>query len=192
MTLPKQLQNRIVGIVVLTALGVLFLPELLNGQKASVEEHFATIPLRPSTTTAGASETAYLPIEQDEPSEVAELLEDTDAGAEVAQRPQAEARPQPAAPAESKAKPTPEPKQAGWAIRLGSFRDAGNVTRLVTNLRSKGYRAYTVPSTPVNGELTVVYVGPEVSREKLKNEQTRLAKELGLQSQLVQYDPLQM
>ncbi|MBY5922132.1 SPOR domain-containing protein [Ferrimonas balearica] len=190
--MAKQLQNRIVGIVVLTALGVLFLPDLLNGEKASVEEHFATIPLRPSVSTAVAPDEAFEPITQDQPSEVDELVEDElPQEAVVVQRGPEKTQAEPAKSV-PKAQPEPQPQQAGWAIRLGSFRDAGNVARLVNNLRDKGYRAYTIPNKPVNGELTVVYVGPEVSRDKLKTIQGRLAKDLGLQSQLVQYDPLQM
>ncbi|MBW3140204.1 SPOR domain-containing protein [Ferrimonas balearica] len=189
--MAKQLHNRIVGIVVLTALGVLFLPDLLNGEKASVEEHFATIPLRPSVATGGAPDEAFAPIEEGTPSEVAALTEDEPTPEAAAKEESVVV--QTAALEAPKAKPAPaEPKQAGWAIRLGSFRDAGNVARLVKNLRDKGYRAYTVPSKPVNGEITVVYVGPEVSQDKLKQQQSRLAKDLGLQSQLVQYDPLQM
>ncbi len=190
--MASQLQNRIVGIVVLTALGVLFLPDLLNGEKASVEEHFATIPLRPSVATAVAPDEAFEPIPGDQPAEVDALVDDDLPQQAVvvdtrSEAPKAESA-KPTAPSQS----GPAVEQAGWAIRLGSFRDAGNVARLVTRLRDKGYRAYTIPGKPVNGELTVVYVGPEVSRDKLKTIQGRLAKDLGLQSQLVQYDPLQM
>ncbi|MBY5993770.1 SPOR domain-containing protein [Ferrimonas balearica] len=182
--MAKQLHNRIVGIVVLTALGVLFLPELLNGEKARVEEHFATIPLRPSAERPERPADAYQPIEAQAPSEVAALVAEADAPAEKAAESDGTV--------EVPVVEVSTPAQAAWAIRLGSFRDAGNVGRLVKSLQEQGYRAYTVPAKPVSGQLTVVYVGPDVSQEKLKRTQKSLADEHGLQSQLVKYDPLQM
>lgn len=43
----SQFQNRLVGIIVLVALGVIFLPDILDGKKQHQEEQFAEIPLRP-------------------------------------------------------------------------------------------------------------------------------------------------
>ncbi|NKF50263.1 cell division protein DedD [Shewanella sp. WXL01] len=45
--MDRQFQNRLVGTIVLVALGVIFLPDLLDGKKAQVVEEFTEIPLRP-------------------------------------------------------------------------------------------------------------------------------------------------
>ncbi|MGL5907960.1 MAG: SPOR domain-containing protein, partial [Shewanella sp.] len=45
--MSSQFHNRLVGTVVLVALGVIFLPDILDGKKDRKEEQFAEIPLRP-------------------------------------------------------------------------------------------------------------------------------------------------
>ncbi|MCL1091698.1 cell division protein DedD [Shewanella profunda] len=45
--MSSQFHNRLVGTVVLVALGVIFLPDILDGKKERQEEQFAEIPLRP-------------------------------------------------------------------------------------------------------------------------------------------------
>jgi len=49
--LSSQFHNRLVGTVVLVALGVIFLPDILDGKKERQEEQFAEIPLRPTAIT---------------------------------------------------------------------------------------------------------------------------------------------
>lgn len=46
--MSSQFHNRLVGTVVLVALGVIFLPDILDGKKERQEEQFAEIPLRPT------------------------------------------------------------------------------------------------------------------------------------------------
>jgi DedD protein len=46
--LSSQFHNRLVGTVVLVALGVIFLPDILDGKKDRQEEQFSEIPLRPT------------------------------------------------------------------------------------------------------------------------------------------------
>lgn len=45
--MSSQFHNRLVGTVVLVALGVIFLPDILDGKKDRQEEQFSEIPLRP-------------------------------------------------------------------------------------------------------------------------------------------------
>ncbi|MGI2204408.1 SPOR domain-containing protein [Shewanella oncorhynchi] len=46
--MSSQFHNRLVGTVVLVALGVIFLPDILDGKKDRQEEQFSEIPLRPT------------------------------------------------------------------------------------------------------------------------------------------------
>lgn len=46
--MSSQFHNRLVGTVVLVALGVIFLPDILDGKKERQEEQFSEIPLRPA------------------------------------------------------------------------------------------------------------------------------------------------
>ena len=48
--MSNQFHNRLVGTIVVVALGVIFLPDLLDGKNTQKEEGFTEIPLRPSFT----------------------------------------------------------------------------------------------------------------------------------------------
>ncbi len=45
--MASKFQNRLVGTVILVALGVIILPGLLDGKKKHYEDEFASIPLVP-------------------------------------------------------------------------------------------------------------------------------------------------
>ena len=50
----------------------------------------------------------------------------------------------------------------------GRAENADKVNEIVGKLRGAGYRVYTSPSTPVQGKITRILVGPDASKEKLK------------------------
>ncbi|WP_417347862.1 SPOR domain-containing protein [Ferrimonas sp.] len=186
--MSDQLKNRIVGTLVLTALAVIFLPNLLDGEKRRLEENFATIPLGPVALPQGVPEQAFEEITlqsgggQSEPaseSVVSTPKAETAKKAEPVQTASAKSEPKPAAKS-SKLK-------SSWTLQVGSFRNAKNVAKLVNELREKGFRAYSVPSRPVEGKINRVFVGPDVSRSKLEKEQLRLAKATDLKGALVPY-----
>ncbi|QSX35935.1 SPOR domain-containing protein [Shewanella sedimentimangrovi] len=202
--MSSQFHNRLVGTVVLVALGVIFLPDILDGKKARVEEQFAEIPLRPEASAE------LLPASQFEPES---LAEDDDAGAPSAADESvtetATAEPEPERkPAEAEVKQTAQAqpqtqakpvqtqsqrsaKQAAWTVQLGAFSNAANVQALVKKLRKAGFSAYTLPARPVDGKLTKVYIGPDVSQEKLTRLLTEVEKLTQLKGKVVAYDPLE-
>lgn len=186
--MSDQLKNRIVGTLVLTALAVIFLPNLLDGEKTRVEENFATIPLRPAQLPEPVPEQAFTAIQEDDNHSL-----EPKPKADVAQT-------QPAKPAEQTAKvaaekvkpqtkpePKPQPLKQGWTLQVGTFKNADNVTKLVASLREQGFRAYTIPAKPKQGQLNRVFVGPDISKAKLQKEQQRLAKTNKLNASLVRY-----
>ncbi|SDJ94952.1 DedD protein [Ferrimonas sediminum] len=166
--MSAQLKNRIVGTLVLTALAVIFLPDLLSGEKQRVQENFATIPLRPVSLPEPVPEQAF--------DDVA--LTDTGAEKETVK---------PASKAATKPTPSTTEIRQGWTIQLGTFKNAKNVNNLVSQLREKGFRAYTVPARPVEGRLNRVFVGPDISKDALVKEKARLAQLTELNGSLVRY-----
>ena len=86
-------------------------------------------------------------------------------------------------------KPVEKPKQitAGFALQLGGFNNAANVRGLIGQLRNAGYSAYTEPSTPIEGRLTRVFVGPEESAAKLLGKQDAIFRLTGLKGKVVPY-----
>ncbi|MCG9755821.1 SPOR domain-containing protein [Shewanella insulae] len=205
----SQFQNRLVGIIVLVALGVIFLPDILDGKKQHQEEQFAEIPLRPQGESHLEEQGTIAAIDLSE--QQAQFDQQMAAQADTAGETSAEHQDKPqgaqtevnSAPNKSlvinsDAKKT-EPKRteskpvtasSAYTLQLGSFKNANNVNALVKRLRDKGYRAYTVPKKPVDGQLTKVFVGPDISKSKLQKLQTKLDKFTGLKSAVVDYNPL--
>jgi DedD protein len=59
-------------------------------------------------------------------------------------------------------------KDSGWVVQLGSFKHQKNVKELLRTLNAAGYRAYSRPVMTSVGELTKVFVGPELDKETLQ------------------------
>lgn len=172
--MASSLQNRIVGTAILVALAVIFLPDLLDGKKVSREEELETIPLRPELTVQQSS---------------AEFPQDFD---------QRMADAQPRQVSEQEFSPPPEPvsvslgeteETPAWVVRLGAFRNADNVARLVRDLRDNGFNAYSRSTQSDSGELKVLYVGPDLTQETLRAQLPTLKELTGLDGQLIPYEP---
>jgi len=211
--LNRQFQNRLVGTIVFVALGVIFLPDLLDGKKTQVVEEFTEIPLRPlAKSHNNSSQTQATEPEGDtvEEFQVLTLAEPQDLGSDVVElgdeepvvvAKQVESKPVQAAPA--KTQPKTEPVKvvaqakapvktaitAGFTLQLGGFNNAANVSALIAQLRKAGFTAYTLPAKPVDGRLTRVFVGPEVSESKLKARQDPIFKLTGLKGKIIAYNP---
>ncbi|WP_282111203.1 SPOR domain-containing protein [Shewanella algicola] len=205
----RQFQNRLVGTIVLVALGVIFLPDLLDGKKTQVVEEFTEIPLRPlakNTHNSNGSEQAEQTADTIEEFQVLTIAEPKDLGSDVVElgddkptevvqkvdpKPQATTpvKPKPAAVVAQTKTPAKAAITAGYTLQLGGFNNAANVSALVTQLRKAGFTAYTLPVKPVDGKLTRVFVGPEVSEAKLKARQEPIFKLTGLKGKIIAYNP---
>ncbi len=60
------------------------------------------------------------------------------------------------------------PTGKAYVVQLGALKNADKVNEIVGKLRGAGYRVYTSPSTPVQGKITRILVGPDASKDKLK------------------------
>lgn len=135
--MASKFQNRLVGTVILVALGVIILPGLLDGKKKHYEDEFAAIPLVPKAGDVEEND-VLPPVTQPLPAQPPEgagaLVEQQAANEAAAQQaarqtaqqptqvapPPVETRPQPVPqpkpkpvetkPVEVKPKPTPQPK----------------------------------------------------------------------------------
>lgn len=223
--MKRQFQNRLVGTIVLVALGVIFLPDLLDGKKAKVVEEFTEIPLRPTNQYQNNNaapqefevpEVASVDIEPNEAEHT--LLADKAVNDDVVPLGNIDAatvsKPAASKPAtksdttkEVVVAKTPAVKEpaktvidkpqtqkniikSGYTLQLGGFNNAKNVEALIAQLRLSGYTAYTLPTKPVEGKLTRVFVGPEVSKQKLESRQGAITKLTGLKGKIVVYDPM--
>ncbi|WP_368926294.1 cell division protein DedD [Serratia marcescens] len=248
--MASKFQNRLVGTVILVALGVIILPGLLDGKKKHYEDEFAAIPLVPKAGDVEEND-VLPPVTQPLPAQPPEgagaLVEQQAANEAAAQQamrqnaqqptqvapPPVETRPQPVQqqpkpkpvetkPVEVKPKPAPQPKPVevkptpkpepkpeptpkpepapqpkpaeekapagqAYVVQLGALKNAAKANEIVASLRLSGYRAFTVPSTPVQGQITRIYVGPDASKQKLQAALPSLNSISGLSGQVKPY-----
>ncbi|KJN26258.1 cell division protein DedD [Enterobacter sichuanensis] len=92
--------------------------------------------------------------------------------------------PPPAKPAQQDAA---APTGKAYVVQLGALKNADKVNEVVGKLRSAGYRVYTSPSTPVQGKITRILVGPEASKDKLKGSLGELKQISGLSGVVMSY-----
>lgn len=182
------LQNRLVGTVIIVALAVIFLPDLLDGKKQTKQDIQVSIPKVPEVLSMQqpsevdmealnqqAQITASIELEiavDDEPSTELESSRPT-MRIPTTNNASSELNMQPQNPNASLANQTQiliaDPQDsAGWVVQLGSFRHQKNVRELIDILEKAGYRTFSRPVQTPSGELTKVFVGPEIEQEKLK------------------------
>lgn len=201
-------QNRLVGTIIIVALAVIFLPEILDGEKRHSQERFEAIPEAPPMKEVVAAE--EFPFEELEGAvtrqvevvneaavdeESTQTSQDTNAASQtpasaVASNSDSQVavtRNAEPAPAEPVMEPRKETVQAGWVVQLGSFRHQKNVRELLRKLEQAGYRTFTRPIQTSSGQLTKVFVGPDLDKNKLQVAVPHLKEVTGLQGRLTPF-----
>ncbi|MGP7734107.1 cell division protein DedD [Oceanimonas smirnovii] len=200
--MATQFQHRLVGTIILVALGVIFLPDLLDGKQPPMPEEVVSIPLRPELepvqpvitppeparaetwtmeTVQEAPATPPRPAPQPQPEVAQAPVSKPAPKAEPAPTPKPEPRPAPVV------KPEPQPVApagGGYVAQLGAFRNADNVNALVAKLRAAGYRVNTTPSVPRQGELNRVWIGPD-AKARLEQQLPALERLTGLKGKVL-------
>lgn len=161
--MDKTLQQRLVGAVVLVALGVIVLPALLDGNGySSRHDRDIQIPAKPRFTI----------IEEEKKLEPAVVATPMDARRET----QELAR---------KAAP-PEPIQS-WTLQVGTFSQKDNALAFRTSLRKQGYTAY-LESVRSNGEKNYrVFIGPELEIAQLEKIKAKFKAEKNINALILRH-----
>ena len=76
---------------------------------------------------------------------------------------------------------------SAWIIQLGAFKNAVNINALVEKLRVNGYQANTMPRDVVDGELTRIFIGPEIEKSKLEKQLSKLKKLTDLEGEIIKF-----
>jgi DedD protein len=197
----SKFKQRMVGGLVLVALGAIVLPFLLDMHRVGEWWGESNIPKKP----VGGFVTRVLPLQdwskqaQSELEEGAKHLDavpDNTPVGDVAGEPPASVQPSPASgavlpPAVKSSSPVPsaESKPAaavggtateGWVVQLGSFASLKNAEELRERLRKKDYRAY-VENIKQDGQAVYrVRIGPERQRSDAETLRDRVAHDLHL------------
>lgn len=197
--------NRLVGTSIVVVAAVIFIPNILDGEKVHYKEGFQAIPERPEFKTidlqskvdAKAEAAPELPqpvIEEVTPDD--DKLESTAAAEETADTANDVTGSEPVTdesnetvevakltrPADSNF------SQMAYVIQLGSFSHKSNVAALTKKLKDNGFKTFTKPIQTANGTLTKVFVGPDLNKAELEAKLPALKKLTKLQGRLTQFE----
>ncbi len=205
-------KQRIVGTVVLLALGLIFLPIIFDGQGSYQTPVSSRIPDPPNVPILPESEPNRPRILAEsepattinpQPAPQQEALDDTASNAaqatdaadpELAEAEQVEddssvevVESQPDFDREAPVL-GPDGLPEGWVVRLGTFANDTNARNLVSRLQDSGYKAYSRNVQNGQGSLTAVFVGPWLQRAQVEDYQRRLQEEFQLSGMIVRYE----
>lgn len=160
--MDKTLQQRLVGAVVLVALGVILLPALLDGNGySSRHDRDIQIPAKPQ----------FIVLEE-EKLEPAVIATPVDARREILEQ--------------AKQEVAPEPIQS-WTLQVGTFSQEDNALAFRTSLRKQGYTAY-LKSGESNGEKSYrVFIGPELEIAQLEKIKAKLKTEKNINAFILRH-----
>jgi len=78
-------------------------------------------------------------------------------------------------------------ERSAWALQVGSYRDVRNLELMRTEFQKKHYTTYTRPAEPVDGEVTLLYIGPETNKASLEKIQQEIQNDLQINTKMVSY-----
>ncbi|MCR9596434.1 SPOR domain-containing protein, partial [Vibrio alginolyticus] len=194
--MASKFQSRLVGTIILVAVGVIVLPDVLDGKKLHYKEEFASIPIKPELDSDVENFEILEPVEDDI------TLPDSPVEAVVQEREDAQvavSEPEPVPTSKPEVIKQPEQvevvtrpvqeknqyEDSAWIIQLMALKNHENAVALVADLQKRGYQAHTKKEN----EFTRVIVGPDVSKSKLERQVQELQKITGSKGQLLKFKP---
>jgi len=208
--------NRLVGTTIVVVAAIVFIPNILDGEKVHYKEGFKAIPERPEYTTidlqevidnkvASAEQPSQIPVEDTQANDadlVANETQQIDTAPQMVEASIDEpvinkgepkvAVQEPAKPVAKAPEPTRKPEenltQMAYVIQLGSFSHAPNVKSLQEKLKANGFKTFTRPIKTPNGTLTKVFVGPSLSKKELESKLTELKQLTKLNGKVTQFE----
>lgn len=176
--MSESLKSRLIGTIILVMLMVIFLPDLLDGPPQSVREAFPEVKQAPDFEVSVESKEAFKEI----PKKEIQLLTQTEFKRSKEIEPVTLGAP--------KVKPQKEfQTKFAWTLQVGTFKSPQNVEQLVAKLRLNGFDTYTIPKSPVENELTKVFVGPSLSRDAVVKLESKVSELIKTQVVILKYNP---
>jgi len=200
----SQFKNRLVGVTILVALVVIFLPSVIDGEKTSYQQEFVTTPIKPDLKvhskefqSASAAQEKKILIEDaiqvdantEIVNDVSEWKVEEIAEVEDSDKNETEAVATESKNAEDNNKTAFS--DPAWTIQLGAFQNKENINTLLKKLNKAGFQVHTIPKEVMEGQLTRVFVGPDISKKALEDKLPRLKRLTNLDGKLVPFNPIE-
>lgn len=202
MPVEDSLKQRVVGALILLALGVIFVPLLFETDSRRTLDRTSQVPPAPDIQPMTVAEPTRNPeVRPMKPAETMyQLLPESET--------EAATEPAPVAPATtvvSSPAPTADlvVKQAepdrklldqqgianAWMVQVSSFGSEQNAHALRDELLKDGFTAFTRTFDSGSGKVTRVFVGPKISREKASELKETLDTKLNVKTLVVSFSP---
>lgn len=191
--MSSQFHNRLVGVTILVTSIVIFLPSIIDGKKATYEDEFVSTPIQPELKEhtknkvfdIKTSESKIQTAEASDKSSIENNDWKIEPVADTVSISPSKKTTNPKTVQENKKSAIP---QQAWTIQLGAFQNAKNINTLLKKLHKAGFQAHTIPRSVIDGELTRVFVGPDISKKKLEKQIPQLKRLTKLQGKLLPFD----
>lgn len=202
------MKQRIVGALVLLALGVLFVPLLFETDARRALDKTSQIPAAPDIRPMVVAEptrnpdiTPVKPAEQQYqllPEDVTPAGKPEPVNPEPAKAAVEQPVSAPQAPAAPLVTPKTEPDRQllgdngipnAWVVQVASLGSAERANALRDQLLSDGYSAFTRTFNSNGSQLTRVFVGPKISRDQAQELKDSLDKSLNMNTLVISFSP---
>ncbi|EOW9139327.1 SPOR domain-containing protein [Vibrio cholerae] len=196
--MASKFQSRLVGTIVLVAIGVIVLPDVLDGKKTHFKEEIASVPIKPQPEGEVEKFEVLDPVQDDialpeAPVSVTQTGQDNQASVVPVtptvvknSTPVKVAAEQPVPVTVTEVPEMNEYQDSAWIIQLVALKNADNARNLVADLQKRGYQAHVKQEN----DFTRVIIGPDVSKSKLETQLVELEKITGAKGQLLKFKPL--
>jgi len=189
------LKQRLIGAIVLVALGVIFVPMILEGPNRTLVPEMEALPEPENQAISAPLESFPAPDAIPAEPDTSTVLVDPQPAA-VSEAPAGSAQPvaEPEPEPEPVA-PTPEPENkpakseplGSWVVQMGSFSSEKNALRRRDKLRKNGFAAQVEKAT-INGKSVFrVRVGPFLERVDAEQSRKQIQDKLTLKGRVFSY-----
>ncbi|MFQ3230063.1 SPOR domain-containing protein [Reinekea sp.] len=170
--MDRALQQRLVGILVLTAVILLIAPVLFDAE-GRIPEKITNIPPQPK-----APDLSHISFEVP----VTDSLIEPEPAETIIENPNGFV--EPSVPAVIKT----QPKTGIWSVQVASFKDSEKALKLISMLKEADYEVYSREKTLSDGTLfTQVFVGPEAKKEQAETKKSDIKAAYNLQGLVVKF-----
>jgi len=197
MGMDQNIKNRLVGMAVIFALAVIFLPMILDGSGVRKAKFEVVIPPQPVVSANPEFDQKIIELEasvEDLPELEARYVDEQSSENRIERKTEAEAettvsvakaKPKPAP------KPTSEPRVGGenWVLQVGSFQDRGKAMLQRDKLRKSNIAAVFIEQFNNNNKVSYrVRLGPFVDRDLTRIAQNKIRAKHNIDGIIMKYE----
>lgn len=192
--MDQNIKNRLVGVIVIFALAVIFLPMLLDGSGLRRDQHQVVIPPQPLVKANPEFERKIVELQAKAdalPDLESRFIDEKSSAAKIerAQEPAAESK------AESPPKSEPDPaapvKKGGdsWVLQVGSYQDRGKALAQRDKLRKSKIAAVFIEQFKNNDKSSYrVRLGPFLNRDQTRVAQNKIKAKHDIDGIIMKYE----